>query len=296
MSPTLRARMVGCNDAHQIWKSIHTYFESQTHAKVSRLKTQLKGIRKIDSLNNYLLSIKKIVDTHDSVGSPIDPSEHISIILDGLSSEYNSLVTSIISCTDPYTVTEIKTLLATLESRLERQKKEESDSFAMQSLQENMAQFQNRFGKNQEFRIYSKNPQNFRGGSNLRYRDKGFGRNNGRGYNKVQCQVCQKPGHTTLQCYHRFNPSFQHDNPTFQQQSHYLESQNKVMNIKANLDDHVNVSTLMVVPKTLYNPSWYLDTRETNHVTPNASNLMGKISYKGEAKLKMANGESSSIQ
>nr|KYP32563.1 hypothetical protein KK1_046725 [Cajanus cajan] len=158
MSPTLHVRMVGCNHAHQIWKSLHTYFESQTRAKVCQLKTQLKGIRKTDSLNNYLLSIKKIVDTLASVGSPIDPSEHISIILDGLSSEYNSLVTSIISRTDPYTVTEIETLLATLESRLERQKKEESDSFAMQSLQANMAQFQNRFGKNQEFRFYSKNP------------------------------------------------------------------------------------------------------------------------------------------
>nr|KYP76377.1 hypothetical protein KK1_020618 [Cajanus cajan] len=58
MSPTLHVRMVGCNHAHQIWKSLHTYFESQTRAKVCQLKTQLKGIRKTDSLNNYLLSIK----------------------------------------------------------------------------------------------------------------------------------------------------------------------------------------------------------------------------------------------
>nr|KYP65238.1 hypothetical protein KK1_011470 [Cajanus cajan] len=202
---------------------------------------KLKGIRKTDFLNNYLLSIKKIVDTLAFVGSPIDPSEHISIILDDLNSEYNPLVTSIISRTNPYTVNEIETLLATLESHLERQKKEEADSFAMQSLQANMAQFQNRFGKNQDFRFYSKNPQNFCGGSNLRGRGRGFGRNNGRSYHKVQCQVCQKAGHTALQCYHRFNPNFQHDNPIFQQQSHYSESQNKVMNAESNLDDHANV-------------------------------------------------------
>nr|KYP65239.1 hypothetical protein KK1_011471 [Cajanus cajan] len=52
----------------------------------------------------------------------------------------------------------------------------------------------------------------------------------------------------------------------------------------------------MTIPETLYDPSWYPDTGATNHVTPDASNLMGKTSYKGEAKLKMAIGDSSSIQ
>nr|KYP47922.1 hypothetical protein KK1_030409 [Cajanus cajan] len=56
------------------------------------------------------------------------------------------------------------------------------------------------------------------------------------------------------------------------------------------------MSALMAVPETLYDPSWYLDTGATNHVTSDASNLMGKTPYKGEAKLKMANGDSSSIQ
>nr|KYP38123.1 hypothetical protein KK1_040641 [Cajanus cajan] len=110
---------------------------------------QLKGIKKSTSLSEYLLSIKKIVDTLAFVDSPIDSFEHISIILVGLPSEYNPLVTSIISRTDPYTVTEIETLLATLENRLERQKKEEHDAFTMQNIQANLSQIHSRFGRHQ---------------------------------------------------------------------------------------------------------------------------------------------------
>lgn len=44
-------------------------------------------------MNEYLLAIKKVVDTLVAVGSPIDTSEHVQIILDGLPSEYDSIVT-----------------------------------------------------------------------------------------------------------------------------------------------------------------------------------------------------------
>nr|KYP40528.1 hypothetical protein KK1_038127 [Cajanus cajan] len=132
MSPNLHSRMVGCDHAFQIWQSLHLYFETQTRARVSQLKSQLKGIKKQDSLNSYLLAIKKIIDTLASIGSLVDPREHIQIILNGLPSEYNPLVTFIISRSDPYSVTEIETSLTTMKNRLERQKQEEQEFLNMQ--------------------------------------------------------------------------------------------------------------------------------------------------------------------
>nr|KYP42585.1 hypothetical protein KK1_035992 [Cajanus cajan] len=173
---------------------------------------QLKGIKKSTSLNVYLLSIKKTMNTLASIGSPIDSSEHISIILDGLPSEYNPLAIFIIFRTDPYIRTEIETLLATLENRLKRQKKEEHDSFAMQNIQANLAQIHSRFGKHQGGRFQGRGNINYKG-NNFRGRSRSFGRNNNKGSrnfnNKPQCQICSKPGHTTLTCYQRFNPSYQ---------------------------------------------------------------------------------------
>uniref|UniRef100_A0A151UFE4 Retrovirus-related Pol polyprotein from transposon TNT 1-94 n=1 Tax=Cajanus cajan TaxID=3821 RepID=A0A151UFE4_CAJCA len=278
MSPNLHSRMVGYVHAFQIWQSLHLYFETQTRARVCQLKSQLKGIKKQDSLNSYLLSIKKIIDTLALVGSLVDPAKHIQIIPDGLPSEYNPLVTSIISRTDPYSVTEIETLLTTMENRLERQKQEEQESLNIGRGQQNHR---------------GRNKGNFRGG-------KSFGRAPSRGYDKQNnynrpiCQVCNKPGHTALNCYHRFNPQYQ--DSSAQQVSNYSETQQKAMVTEANLDDQSNVSALMAVPDTFCDLAWYPDTGATNHITANASNMAGKSTYTGETKLKMTNGDSTSIQ
>jgi len=45
------------------------------------------------------------------LGAPIFTDDHIEVILDGLSEEYDNFVTSILSRVDPYTVEEIETLL-----------------------------------------------------------------------------------------------------------------------------------------------------------------------------------------
>lgn len=72
MSENLHTRMVGCEYSFQIWKKLDILFASQTREKVSQLKLQLKSSKKVGSVNDFLLSIKKVVDTLAMVGSPID--------------------------------------------------------------------------------------------------------------------------------------------------------------------------------------------------------------------------------
>lgn len=121
---------------------MEVYFASQTRAKISQLKNQLKNTKKTGPLNDYLLSIKKTVDTLTAVGSPIGDPGHIQVILDGLSDEYDPLVASILSRTDAYSIPEIESLIMALEERLEKHKKNSPDSFDMQSMQANLAQTQ----------------------------------------------------------------------------------------------------------------------------------------------------------
>ncbi|KAJ1408854.1 gag-polypeptide of LTR copia-type [Sesbania bispinosa] len=191
MTPSLHSRMVGCNHAFEIWKFLHQYFESNTRARITQLKSELKGIKKTDSLKNYLLNIKKIVDTLASVGSPIDSSKHIQIILDGLPNEYNPLVASIISHTDPYSITEIETLLTSMENRLEKQKMEEQD---LHNVQANYVQYQGNFrGKNQG-NYRGRGTNNFRGRGQGTFRGhlaaRSQGRATNRNYNRTFCQDC----------------------------------------------------------------------------------------------------------
>ena len=76
--------MVGLEQSWQIWKRLEVYYASQTHAKVKKLKVQLRMITKDKSISKYLLAIKKIVDSLVAIGSAISDDDHIEAIFYGL--------------------------------------------------------------------------------------------------------------------------------------------------------------------------------------------------------------------
>lgn len=120
MSEGVLTRVVGCDFTYEIWEKIRVHFASQTRAKIKQLKTQLRTTRKGTlKMNEFLLKVKSVVDSLAAVGNPIPINDYIEVILDGLPNEYDSVVTTVISKTDAYTVDEIETLLLAQEHRLE---------------------------------------------------------------------------------------------------------------------------------------------------------------------------------
>ena len=111
MDSSFANRMVGCEFAYEVWERIENYFAFQMRAKVRQLKTQLKASKKQGPICDYLLQIKKIVDTLAVVGSPISTEEHIEVILDGLNEDYSAFITIIMSRIQPFSIPELETLL-----------------------------------------------------------------------------------------------------------------------------------------------------------------------------------------
>lgn len=107
MSENLITRIVGCEFSHQIWKKLEVFFASQSRAKINQLKTQLKTTKKTGSVNDFLLNIKRIVDTLAAVGAPINVEDHIEAIFNGLSCEYDPFITSVMTRIEPYSVEDI---------------------------------------------------------------------------------------------------------------------------------------------------------------------------------------------
>lgn len=68
----------------------------------------------------YLLKVKSIIDSLAMVGNPVPVNDYIEAIFDGLPDENESVVTTVISKVESYTVDEIEALLLSQESRLER--------------------------------------------------------------------------------------------------------------------------------------------------------------------------------
>lgn len=112
MSDGMLTMMVGSEHAYEVWDKLEVFFASRTKAKVKQFKTQLRTLKKGTlKMNEFLLKIKKTVDCLFSVGSPVSTADHIEAILEGLPPEYNAFIVSVTSRSDPYTVTEIESLL-----------------------------------------------------------------------------------------------------------------------------------------------------------------------------------------
>ncbi|PON80532.1 hypothetical protein PanWU01x14_000880 [Parasponia andersonii] len=89
--------------------------------KINQFKTQLMNTKKgSQSINDYFLKIKSLVDQPASVGYHTIVKYHIDVIFNGLLSNYDTFVISVNSSSDPYTVAEIESLLLSQENRIEK--------------------------------------------------------------------------------------------------------------------------------------------------------------------------------
>ncbi|KAG9441455.1 hypothetical protein H6P81_017309 [Aristolochia fimbriata] len=103
---------------------------------------------------------------------------------------------------------------------------------------------------------------------------RGRGQNNGCGFKRNQqdrsdssnrplCQICNKIGHTAIQCHNRFNLSYQSPAP--------LEAHS------AELDNSSD-------------SAWYIDSGESYHISSDASLLIGNGPYNGPDQVMLGNG------
>lgn len=297
MSDGLLIRMVGCDYSFQVWEKLEQFFASQTKAKVNQLKTQLRSLKKGSlSATDYLLKIKKLVDSLFSVGSPLTTADHIEAILEGLPEEYNAFIVSITSRSDPYTVNEIKSLLVAQEDRIEKYKKEASPTMSANVAQvppaakgsknpsstppSNQSSGQSRFAS----------PQGGRGNNSRGGFRSNRGRGGGRSYNKPQCQVCGRIGHMAWQCFHRFNNQFvspfsQPMNAFSGQQSFYSGNTNRTPPMQA----------MVAASDAGSYDAWYPDSGASNHITSNYNNLSSPSEYNGSEHIQLANGSGINI-
>jgi histone deacetylase 1/2 len=172
-------------------------------------------VKKTTTINLYLLKIKKIVDTLAAIGSPMDTEAHIDAIFDGLPEEYDGFVTSVLSRSEQYSVSQIESLLMAQEERLERHKR--NDSQVMQAnLTQNFFQ-QKKYGFSQgQGRGWNNNQSK----GNSRGRNRGRSTSNQGGRSRIICQVCGKPGHIAFHCWHMFDQQI--GEPNLNQESIYI--------------------------------------------------------------------------
>ncbi|XP_020972883.1 uncharacterized protein LOC110269414 [Arachis ipaensis] len=236
---------------------------------------------RVGSASDYLLEIKKVVDSLATVGAPLTGAEYTNVILDGLNEDYQSFLTYVTAKDPPYSIPDLEALLMAQEDIVERFKKPDSSM-----VQVNFTQSQpvNQNNSDPNFGRHTTNMPS-RGTYGRRGRG-GRSQRGGRGAwnnpNRPQCQICGKLGHVASYCYFRFDQQFQHA-----QQNSGLSSMHNALPPPPSFHNH---RALLATPITMVDPSWYADSGASHHCTPDQSNLEQSQEYHGQYQMYIGNG------
>ncbi|KAL5554287.1 hypothetical protein UlMin_041688 [Ulmus minor] len=192
ITPSYLPQLVGCSSSHSIWTTIEQLFSSQCTAKVMFYKRQIQTLKKDSlSMRDFLMKMKGYFDMVSAADHGMTDTDQVLAILNGLGDEYESIIAIICSREIPYTLQHVNSLLLSHEGRILQ--KSSTDVVANYS--------------NYPRRGSTWNGHQNQGGRNNNNNNRGRGR--GRSYyNRPQCQLCGKLGHTVLKCYYRFDQNF----------------------------------------------------------------------------------------
>ena len=127
LSDSLLPTVVNCAHSYQIWNEINDLHFSQTHARSTQLRSELKTIVKGSlTTSEYLRKIKSIVNTLISIGDPVSYRDHLDLIFDGLPEEFSPLMALVFNRGIPCSINEVESMIVSHEARLERIKKKQS--------------------------------------------------------------------------------------------------------------------------------------------------------------------------
>ncbi|PNX57709.1 retrovirus-related Pol polyprotein from transposon TNT 1-94, partial [Trifolium pratense] len=118
-------RVLNCKHSHEVWDTIHKFFNSVLKSRARQLRSELKNTKKLSkSVNEYLLRVKSIVNSLIAVGDVVSEQEQVDAILEGLPEEFNSFVMMVYSRFETPTVENVEALLLLQEVQFEKFRQE----------------------------------------------------------------------------------------------------------------------------------------------------------------------------
>jgi len=93
LSKSVLSCVLGSNHSYQVWEKIHEHFSLHTKSRARQLRTAMRAVSlEGKSMDEYLHKIKGYVDELADVGVPVRHKEYVDAILEGLPSDYASVI------------------------------------------------------------------------------------------------------------------------------------------------------------------------------------------------------------
>lgn len=265
------AHVATAQTAHEVWRSIEAMFASQTRARVVNLRIALATTKKGNlSITDYYTKMKGFGDEMAAAGRPLDEGELVEYIITGLNSEFESLVSALVTRVEPIGMEELYSQMLNFETRMDLTYGGSDHSSANWAGRGGRggAKGTGRGGWGRGF-VSGRGRGGNQGSTNPR---QGGGYPNKRQYNNKKptptCQVCFKKGHTAAECWHRFEEDYTPE------------------------EKHVAAAAMSTYG---VDTNWYTDTGATDHVTGELEKLHVKDKYKGGDQIHTASGSGMGI-
>ena len=241
----------------QVWTALQTRFSSQSRSRISHLKRQLQTLtQNTKSCSEYLENAKNLADQLAAAGKLIDDQDLISFLLGGLQSSYTSFVTSFnfVSRDTDFTFEEFQAELLGYENLLDVNQSVPSMDSTHFAFSTNKSKAPT-YVKEKRPPLPPTKMQNA-GSSNYQPHQQTRSTPPQLSNYCPVCQIFGKFGHTAIDCFHRFDYSYQGRFP---------------------LQDLI--AMVAETNSTFDHQVWYMDSGTNAHITSDATNLTHQQSF-----------------
>ncbi|KAG8479468.1 hypothetical protein CXB51_029816 [Gossypium anomalum] len=291
------AHLTTAKTSFDIWMTIERRFSAKSTIKVSSIRHALYSLKKANlSVKEYVSKVKCLSDNLTAAGSFVSEQEQVSVILAGLSLEFESI--RVFASATPLSLDLLIEILLDCEAR-------QLEVLTEAPYQANLASRQpaTNDGSKQsvESSRYSQDhKQGSRGQGRGWSRSRFKGQNRGWSRSRPQCQLCGKVRHLVQTCYHRFDENFSGVGSTNSISVNYHQLHGQDCSSCSSIS-HCSGSCPQPLSGQQISqahgsspPSqvWYPDSGATNHITSDMANLATASSYTGTSQVSMGDGAS----
>ncbi|KAG7589577.1 GAG-pre-integrase domain [Arabidopsis suecica] len=273
LSEEILAEVTGTTTAKELWLALAKHFNKVSSSRLFELQSKLQTSEKLDrSMSEYLRDIKNVCDQLASIGNPVSEKMKIFAALKGLGREYEPIKVSIegmIDLSPGPTFDDVASRLKTFADRL--------TSYNVSTEASPHLAFYTNYSGRGKGNSYGRSGNTQGRGGYYSTKGRGFpqqitsGSSSSGTYNtenKVVCQICGKPGHPALKCWHRFNNSYQYE------------------------ELPAALTAMRITDVTDHNGSeWVGDSGATAHITNSHHNLQQSQPYGGSDTVMVGNGD-----
>lgn len=264
VDPTITSTIVAATTSKQAWDALHTLYANKSHTRIFSLRNSLNKVSKdTKTIAEYLREVKCVADELATAGAPVTTEELIVKILSGLGSEYDAISAAIQARDSAISYEELFDKLISHEIFLKHAELRQSSTpitaaFTQKSNSYSANSRYNRKGpwQHQPWGSPPNRPQTQSRGPP----PQGTPPPAVKSTQRVQCQLCDKFGHTARVCRSR---------------SH----------------NHMETRANFVSKSSTFSPTpWILDTGASHHVTTEPHGLHQNEDYTGTEEIAMGDG------